>query len=86
MSALGCQRKLISLEELYEEYHRKSFYGVFGLVAAASVMTADPDCGFDLDEAMKGVTPGPGMYSDYFRKAVKWSFPLLEKMGAFDNK
>lgn len=86
MSALGCRRKLITLEELYEEYHRKSFYGVFGLVCAASVMTADTNCGYDLDEAMKGITPGTGMLSDYFKQAVKWSFPLLGKMGAFDNK
>ncbi|PSN47056.1 hypothetical protein C0J52_09362 [Blattella germanica] len=71
---------LDSLIKLYDEYRRKSFYGVFGVIMAASVMTADLNCGFDLDEAMKGIVPGPKMYSEYYKKLVKFHLPLLDEM------
>ena len=85
MTALGCERKLPTLEEVHEEIRRKAMYGMFGIVCAGAVMTTDPDCGFDLNELMKGNPAGPGMYNGYFREIAKWGIPLLNDMGVFDR-
>ncbi|KAJ9585243.1 hypothetical protein L9F63_002943 [Diploptera punctata] len=82
LTALG-SKKFITLEELYQMYRDKGFYGIFGIASEAAVMTAHPNCGFNLDEAIKGRTPGPQMYSDFFRDIVKLEFPILDKIGAF---
>ena len=87
MTALGCKRKLLTLDELYKEYHRKSAYGAFALICAAPIMICDPSCGFDFEQAiLKGVTPGPGMYCDLYKQIMKRELPLLYKMGAFECK
>ena len=83
LNALG-RKEVPTLEEINQMREKRSFYATFGVISEAAVMTADPNCGFALDEAMKGKLPGRRMYSEFFRKIVKWEFPILERMGAFD--
>ncbi|KDR21496.1 hypothetical protein L798_02960 [Zootermopsis nevadensis] len=84
--ALGYTQPLITLEELHEEFDRKVMYGVWSTICAAPCMLSRPDCGFELDDALeRGVTPGPTMFTDDYKKVVKWMLPVLERQGAFDE-
>jgi hypothetical protein len=85
--ALGYTQPLITLPELHEEFDRKAVYGLWSIVGPAACMLSHPDCGFNMDDVLEtGVTPGPSMYSDNYKKAVKWMLPVLDRQGAFEEK
>ena len=64
----------------------RSFYGLFALVSEAAIMTADPNCGFSLEDCLEGKVPGRQMYSEFFKEIVKRELPILDSIGAFDDK
>jgi hypothetical protein len=77
----------MTLTELRKEMDRKSTYGLFAVAVASSYMTSDPDCGFEMEDALeRGMTPGPSMFSDNYKKAVEWMLPVLYRQGAFGKK
>ncbi|KDR21495.1 uncharacterized protein LOC110827944 [Zootermopsis nevadensis] len=87
LAALGYTETLITLDELYEEFDRKSIYGLFAITVASSFMMSDPDCGFNLEDTIeRGLTPGPSMFSDRYKKTVKWMLPVLCRQGAFGDE
>jgi hypothetical protein len=87
LSDLGYTETLITLDELHEEFNRKSAYGLFMTTIPSSFMMSDPDCGFDIEDAfIRGVVPGRRMFSDRYKKVVKWMLPVLHRQGAFGDK
>jgi hypothetical protein len=87
LGALGYTQTLITLQQLHEEFDRKVMYGVFSMIVPAAVMLSKPGCGLDFDDMfMRGVIPGPSIYSDNYKKAVKWMLPVLDLQGAFREK
>jgi hypothetical protein len=87
LTALGYTQTLITLAELHEEFDRKSTYGLLAIAVCSAFMMSDPDCGFNMEDAIeRGLTPGPSMFSDRYKKAVKWMLPVLDRQGAFGDK
>ncbi|XP_069701077.1 uncharacterized protein [Periplaneta americana] len=86
LTALEYSKPLMTLQEVHEEFDRKSSHGVWAMIGPAACMLTEPDNGFDLDKAlMTGEIPGPSMYNDYYRTVLKWMLPVLDKKGAFNN-
>jgi hypothetical protein len=77
----------MSLEELHEQFDSKAKYALFTMTGPYAVMQSDPDCGFNLDDALaRGSNPGRCMYGENYKIAVKYLLPWLERQGVFDNK
>ncbi|KAJ9585249.1 hypothetical protein L9F63_002949, partial [Diploptera punctata] len=80
LTALGYDKKIITLQELYEDLDKKAMYGLFALLGPYAVMQSDPNCGFSFDDALlTGKNPGTVMYKDNFKEVVKIFLPLLNK-------
>ena len=85
LTALGYNKKLLTLEELHQEMARLSSYGVITLLGPQAVMQLPPDSKFSFDEAIAtGHTPGSSMYGEMYKESVKMLLPLYDRQGAFD--
>ncbi|KAJ9585248.1 hypothetical protein L9F63_002948 [Diploptera punctata] len=59
LTALGYDKKIITLEELYEDLDKKAMYGLFTMLGPYAVIQSDPNCGYSFDEALStGKNPG----------------------------
>jgi hypothetical protein len=87
LTALDYTQPLITLQELYEEFDRKAMYGLWSVVCPVPCMLSHPNCGFEMDNVLeRGVTPGPSMFTDNYKKVVKWMLPVLDRQGVFGEK
>lgn len=87
LTVLGYTQTPISLKELHEEFDMKAMYTLYSMTGPYAVMQSEPDCGFNLDDALtRGVNPGRCMYGENYKKAVKYLLPWLKHKGVFDNK
>jgi hypothetical protein len=87
LTALRYAQPLITLQELRQEFDRKAMYGLWSMVCAVACMLSHQDCGFELGDALeRGVTPGRSMFTDSYKKALKWMLPVLERQGVFGRK
>jgi hypothetical protein len=87
LTALGYTQTPITLEKLQEEFDRKVAFGLYSMIGPFAVMQSNPECGFNLDDVLDtGSNPGPSMYSEKYKAAVKWLLPILERKGAFDSR
>jgi hypothetical protein len=87
LTVLGYTQTPISLEELHEEFDRKAAYCLYSLIGPYAVMQCEPDCGFNLDDALaRGLNPGRCMYGEHYKMAVRYFLPWLESRGVFDSK
>lgn len=84
LTVLGYTQTPISLEELRKEFDRKATYCLYSLLGAYAVMQSEPDCGFDMDDAViRGLNPGRSMYGENYKMAVRYLLPWLESKGVF---
>jgi hypothetical protein len=87
LTVLGYTQTPISLEELREEFNNKADYGLYAMIGPYAVMQCEPDCGFNLDDALaRGSNPGRCMYGENYKMAVRHLLPWLERQGVFENK
>jgi hypothetical protein len=87
LTVLGYTQTPISLEGLHEEFDTKAKYFLYSLIGPYAVMQCEPECGFNLDDALtRGLNPGRCMYGENYKMAVMYLLPWLKSKGVFENK
>jgi hypothetical protein len=87
LTVLGYTQTPISLKELHEEFDKEAMFGLYSMIGPYSVMQCEPDCGFNLDDALsRGSIPGRCMYGENYKMAVRWLLPWFESKGVFGNR
>ncbi|XP_069701078.1 uncharacterized protein [Periplaneta americana] len=86
LRALGYTKTPVTLQDIHDEYARKSTFGLVLLLAQVAVIQSRPGCGFEIEECLEtGTNPGRSMYSDNYRDNVKTFLPIFDRNGAFES-
>jgi hypothetical protein len=83
LNSLGYSRKHITLEDLWKEYDKKAFYGLYGACCVLPLVLADKR--FDMDAILEsGIGQENDVYiGDTYKNAMQRMLTKFEEKGVF---